>query len=129
MAASGPICLIGITVISVASSGVRHLVKKSYLSFNAMKSGRYLPAWRIIQTGGLSTVSPFNAFKKRSFFIILEFFYHLHYHIFNTGFGSSYYVLSMFFSLCSCSVSYAKSQAAVENICRNITFNSRRAIK
>src|SRR5690606_33280048 len=82
IAASGPIWLIGITVISVASSGVRHRVKKSYLSFSFIKSGRYRPAWRIIHTGGRSTVSPFKALRKRSFLILLKFFYHLYNYIF-----------------------------------------------
>jgi len=36
-----------------------------------MNSGKYLPACLIIQTGGLSTVSPRSAFKYRSFLIIL----------------------------------------------------------
>jgi hypothetical protein len=60
----------GCTVISLASSGVRHRVKKSYFSRMAINSGKNRPAWRIIQTGGRSTVSPFNALKNKSFFII-----------------------------------------------------------
>ena len=40
MAASVPIWSIGMTVISVASSGVWHRVKKSYFALSFMKSGR-----------------------------------------------------------------------------------------
>ena len=44
IAASGAILRIGCTVISAAISGVLQRVKKSYLSRNAMNSGKYLPA-------------------------------------------------------------------------------------
>ena len=40
IAASGPICSIGIKVIFVANSGVWQRVKKSYLFFNVIKSGK-----------------------------------------------------------------------------------------
>ena len=58
-------------VILVAISGVWQRVKKSYFFFRAMKSGRYRPACRIIQTGGRVTVSPLSAFRKRLFFNIV----------------------------------------------------------
>ena len=73
IAASKPICLIGIKVISVASSGVWHLVKKSYLFFKVIKSGKYLPACLIIHTGGLSTASPLSALRNNG---VLIFFMH-----------------------------------------------------
>ena len=71
IAASVPICSIGIKVILAASSGVLQRVKKSYFSFSFIKSGKYLPACLIIQTGGLETLSPFSASSKSLFFITL----------------------------------------------------------
>src|SRR5690606_545913 len=74
MAASGFTIRIGCTVISAANSGVLQRVKKSYFSFIAINSGKYLPACLIIHTGGLSTDSPFTAYKKRSYLIIIVYF-------------------------------------------------------
>ena len=99
IAASNPICLIGIMVISHASSGVWHLVKKSYFSFNFIKSGRYLPACLIIHTGGLCRSSPLRAFKNK-LFLILSIFKKINsllYYVFNRGFFAIMYFVRKIF--------------------------------
>ena len=72
--ASTPMISIGCSVISHASSGVWQRSKNPYFSRNTIYSGKYRPAWRIIHTGGRSTVSPFNVRSKRSFFKMLMFY-------------------------------------------------------
>ena len=57
----------GWRVTSQASSGVRHIVKKSCFSLTALNSGRYRPAWRMIQTGSGETCSPRAALRMESF--------------------------------------------------------------
>jgi len=53
IAASNPKRRIGCSVTSAAHSGVKHSLRKlPALSRSARYSGRYRPAWRIIQTGG-----------------------------------------------------------------------------
>lgn len=56
----------GCIVTSQASSGVWHMVKKSFCFRTARYSGKYRPAWRITQTGMRSTVSPLAARSKLS---------------------------------------------------------------
>src|SRR5512143_2697657 len=65
MAASTPRRRTGWSVISQASSGVRHEARKSCRSRSSRYSGRYRPAWRMIQVGVRSTASPAQARRKR----------------------------------------------------------------
>src|SRR5689334_9944765 len=58
----------GCSVTSQASSGVRTSVLKSFARLRVARySGRYRPAWRIIQTGVTSTGPRSSARRKRSF--------------------------------------------------------------
>ena len=64
MAASTPSRRTGCSVISQASSGVRHDARKSCCARSARYSGRYRPACRMIQTGVRSTGSRRQARRK-----------------------------------------------------------------
>ncbi len=72
MAASISYLLSGCMVTSVASSGDFTISVNEYDSLSLRYSGRYLPAWRMTQTGGLSSGWQFTAAKNLSLLFMVD---------------------------------------------------------